>query len=38
MAEDREYRKEYAKKAKERSKSFGYDICKENFINLIENI
>ena len=38
MVEDREYRKEYAKKAKERSKSFGYEICKENFIYLIENM
>lgn len=38
MAENTEYRKKYAERAKERSKSFGYEICKENFIALIENM
>ncbi len=38
MAEDSKLREKYARLAKERSHSFGYDICKENFINLIENI
>ncbi len=38
MAEDKELREKYAHLAKQRSQSFGYDICKENFIDLIENI
>ena len=38
MAEDKELREKYARLAKERSESFGYGICKENFIDLIENI
>ncbi len=38
MAEDSKLREKYARLAKERSHSFGYDICKENFIDLIETI
>ena len=38
MTEDKELREKYARLAKMRSESFGYGICKENFIDLIENI
>ena len=38
MAESKDLRLHYSTKSKERAGNFGYDICKENFIELIENI
>lgn len=38
MAEDSSLREKYARLAKERSEDFGYGVCEENFIDLIENI
>ena len=38
LINNKQIREEYAVKAKRRSQDFSYDVCKQEYINLIENI